>query len=278
VYVNRIWQYHFGQGLCATPNDFGENGAQVTNPELLDYLARWFIDHGWHLKPLHRLIVLSRTYRMSTNHRDAERCLQIDPENRLLWRGNLRRLESETIRDAMLAVSGSLNSTMGGPGFCEALPAEMETTYSFFDWVRSPDRERARRSVYMFQRRNLVHPFIEVFDGADMNQSCDRRRHSVTSPQVLTLMNSELAAETSRRLAARLSREAGDAHTARIQRLFQLAFSRAAMDAEQSRCEMFLQARSNTYRSANSPDNPEFEALVDLCLAILNTNEFMYLD
>jgi hypothetical protein len=274
VYVNRIWQYHFGQGLCATANDFGQNGAKVTHPDLLDYLARWFIDGGWQVKRLHRLMVLSITYRSLTTHPDRDACLAVDPENSLLWEARLRRLESEAIRDALLAVAGRLNLTMGGPGFFEALPDEMETSYSFFDWNASPDADRARRSIYMFQRRNLVHPFVEVFDGADLNQSCDRRRHSVTAPQVLTLMNSKLAQEASRGLARRLMIET-DAGTSRIDRLFQLSLSRSPTAGEETQCAEFLQTRSDAYGSAS---DPQFEGLVDLCRAILNTSEFLYLD
>ncbi|HJN09746.1 MAG TPA: DUF1549 domain-containing protein [Pirellulaceae bacterium] len=153
VIANRVWQYHLGRGLVATSNDLGVAGSGASHPELLDYLARWLIDHGWRLKPLHRMIVLSRTYRTSMVHPQHEDCRNLDPNNRLLWRADARRLEAETIRDAMLAVSGRLSLEAGGPGFYEALPDEMETSYSFFKWhVSSEDQDQTKA----FGRRCLL--------------------------------------------------------------------------------------------------------------------------
>ncbi|MFM2093367.1 MAG: hypothetical protein RIS70_491, partial [Planctomycetota bacterium] len=199
--VNRVWAYHFGAGLIATPNDLGANGAGVSHPELLDYLARRLIANQWRLKPLHRELVLSATYRMSSRHPDAQSAASIDPQNRLLWRAPLRRLDSEMIRDAILKVSGRLVLEPGGPGFYEALPEEMERKYSFFNWDDSTESDRVRRSIFMFQRRNLVHPMMEAFDGADVNTSCEARRASVTATQSLMLLNSRLTQESSFHLA-----------------------------------------------------------------------------
>ncbi|MFN0126764.1 MAG: DUF1549 and DUF1553 domain-containing protein, partial [Verrucomicrobiales bacterium] len=180
VLANRIWQYHFGVGIVATANDFGVNGSGASHPELLDYLATRLIEDGWRLKPLHRLILLSRTYQLSSRHPQHEACSKTDPDNRLLWRAHFRRLEGEVLRDAMLAVSGRLLLTPGGPGFFDELPAEMGRDFSMFKWDPSEEDQRRRRSLYQFQRRNLIVPMMESFDAADMSASCPRRGASVT--------------------------------------------------------------------------------------------------
>ncbi|MBP85689.1 MAG: hypothetical protein CMJ64_03075 [Planctomycetaceae bacterium] len=282
VIVNRVWQYHLGRGLVATSNDLGIAGSGVSHPELLDYLARWFIDQGWQLKPLHRMIVLSRTYQTSMVHSQHKDCRTVDPDNRLLWRADARRLEAETIRDAMLAVSGRLSLEAGGPGFYEALPDEMETSYPFFKWNASSEDQRRRRSIYMFQRRNLIHPMMEVFDVADLNESCERRKPAVTATQVLTLFNSRFAHEISRHLAERLQREAGTNSEDQVRRLFQLALSRSPESDELLTCSEFLAEKTKSYQEHPSSDDgrvdAEVRALTDLCLVVINANEFLYLD
>ena len=161
VLANRLWQYHFGTGIVATPNDFGKNGAKPTHPKLLDYLAAELMDKDWHWKPLHRLMLLSRTYAMASTHPSMEHMVTRDPDNRLLWHAPLRRLEAEVIRDQILAVSGRLSLESGGPGFFEAVPKEMKTKTSFFSWDASPEVSRVRRSLYIYQRRNMVMPMME---------------------------------------------------------------------------------------------------------------------
>ena len=285
VLVNRIWHYHFGAGIVATPNDFGKNGTGPSHPELLDYLARKLLDGQWRLKPLHRELVLSRTYRTSVSHPDASGCAQTDPDNRLLWRLHYRRLESEVIRDAVLAVSGRLRFETGGPGFFEALPAGMGSSYPFFEWNPSPEDQRRRRSVYMFQRRNLVHPMMETFDGADLNMSCERRGTSVTAPQALSLFNGRFAIDNCLHLAKRV-REHSDKDSERVDRLFWLSFSRAPMDAERDTCVTFLQEKRQSYAdelaanedASEEQSDADLSALRDLSLAVLNANEFVYLD
>ena len=285
VLVNRIWHYHFGAGIVATPNDFGRNGTGPSHPELLDYLARKLVAGQWRLKPLHRELVLSRSYRTSVSHPDVTRCDQADPENRLLWRSHYRRLEAEVIRDAVLAVSGRLRFETGGPGFFEALPAGMGSSYSFFKWKPSPDDQRQRRSIYMFQRRNLVHPMMEAFDGADLNLSCERRGMSVTAPQALSLFNGRFAMENSLHLAKRI-RDDSDDDAGRVDRLFWLAFSRAPTGAERAMCVTLLQEKRKSYAdeaaakegASDEQADHDLSALRDLSLAVLNANEFVYLD
>ena len=285
VLVNRVWQYHMGRGIITTANDFGANGSGPSHPNLLDYLASWFVQHEWRLKPLHRLLVLSRTYRMSSSHPGSAACATVDPDNRLLWRAPLRRLEAEAVRDTMLAVSGRLNREQGGPGFFEMLPREMSTKLPFFTWKASAENLRRRRSIYMFQRRNLVHPMMEVFDSADMNQSCERRETSVTSPQVFSLFNSTFAHQISAEFARRVLRESGDEPKDQVDQLFWQAFGRPPEPNESEACILFLQSKTDGYQDepTATSGNREGEdallaALSDLCLVAMNLNEFIYID
>ncbi|MDP6444866.1 MAG: DUF1549 and DUF1553 domain-containing protein [Pirellulaceae bacterium] len=279
VLANRIWQYHFHAGLVATANDFGANGSGVSHPHLLDYLARQLTTGGWRLKPLHREIVLSRTYRSSARHPEHQKCQDVDPDNRLLWRSTPRRLESETLRDAILAVSGRLRYEMGGPGFLEKLPAGMRTKYSFFEWEASPDELRLRRSIYMFQRRNLVHPMMEAFDVADLNLSCERRQQTITAPQALTLFNSEFAHENSLHMAQRLQGDGRDVPR-QLELAYQTALGREPTADELSDCEAFIKSATERYskREGVSEADRSLFALRDVCLVLINTTEFLYLD
>ena len=283
VLVNRIWHYHFGAGIVATPNDFGINGSGVSHPELLDYLVRQLRSHQWRLKPLHKELVLSRTYRASTLHPEADHCNTVDPDNRLLWRAAQRRLESETVRDAILAVSGRLRLETGGPGYYDELPEGMATSYFQFTWKADPEDQRRRRSVYMFIRRNLVYPLLEAFDAADPNQPCEQRNHSVTASQALSLFNGQFANENSRHMAIRIRQEESD-EARRIDRIFWLALSRAPEPTETEACRSFLESKRASYATeagagkAGQPVDHDLSAWCDLCLAVLNTNEFLYLD
>jgi len=286
VFVNRVWQLHMGQGLVATGNDFGAAGAGVSHPELLDFLTRRFLEDGGSVKALQRLLLLSRTYRTATMHPAAAECARIDPDNKLCWRGPYKRLDAESIRDALLAVSGRLNREPGGPGFFEALPAGVETKYDFFDWPVSPPDDRRRRSLYMFQRRNLVHPMMEVFDAADANQPCERRRPSVTAPQVLSLLNGALAHEAAAALAQRVRAMAGSHPAAQVEQAFRLAYNRAPDARESADCLAFLNEAGSAHAppgaasstAAQPPAGAQSDRLTRLCLALVNANEFLYLD
>jgi Protein of unknown function (DUF1553)/Protein of unknown function (DUF1549) len=263
VIVNRLWQHHFGHGLVATPSDFGTMGSEPTHPELLDWLATELIARGWSLKAMHRLILTGAAYRQSSRTYPAG--LAADPENSLLWRYNRQRLDGESIRDSLLAVSGRLNPEMGGPCIFPELPAELaKLSNKGVAWpVSDHARDRNRRSLYVFIRRNLRYPFFEAFDRPDTNASCPRRPVTTIAPQALTLLNSHLASDAAVALAARLKREAGPDREAQVERAYLLVFARSP-DAEERRiAREFLGSG---------------EALGSYCRALLNANEFIYID
>ena len=197
VIVNRLWQHHFGRGLVATASDFGVMGEEPSHPALLDWLARELIAQGWSLKAMHRLIVTSAAYRQRSVAVPA--VAAADPDNLLFSRQNRRRLDGEAIRDALLAVSGSLNPAMYGPSIFPELPSELSKLSSKGAvWPVSPSlAQRTRRSLYVFVRRNLRYPLFEVFDRPDTNASCPRRPVTTIAPQALSLLNSALAQDVS---------------------------------------------------------------------------------
>ncbi len=256
VLVNRLWQHHFGRGLVPTPSDFGTRGDRPTHPELLDWLAVEFMESGWSVKRMHRLLLTSATYVQSS--RAAPGVRTRDPDNALLARKGLVRLEGEIIRDALLALGGRLDRRMGGPGVFPPLPAEMAK--GFTGWKASPDpRDHGRRSVYVFARRNLRFPFLEAFDAPDSNLSCPKRERSTTAPQALALLNAEDVAAAARGLAARLERAAGSADE-RIALAYRLVLGRRPTGEESALAREFL---------SSSP-------LSEFCRALFNLNEFVY--
>jgi hypothetical protein len=287
VAVNRLWQHHFGRGLVGTPSDFGKQGEPPTHPELLDWLARELVERGWSLKALHRLMVTSATYRQSSRHN--AKAAQVDPENRLLWRMSRRRLEGEALRDAMLAVSGQLNLKMGGPSVFPELPAELGVPRG--GWPVSPDlRERNRRSVYVFVKRNLRYPLFGAFDAPDSNESCARRHVSTNAPQALMLLNGKLTQEIARAFAGRVLREAGTQPARVVERAYRLALGRAPDADEAALAARFLDRQADLLRRTPTaqgwlaPPAPHDArsafagAVTDLCHALLNVNEFAYVD
>ncbi len=294
VIVNRLWQYHFGLGIVATASDFGVRGESPTHPELLDWMAMELISHGWRLKPLHRLMVTSATYRQSS--RPNPKQAAGDPENTLLSRMNRRRLDAEGIRDAMLAVSGELNPRMGGPGILAPLEKEVKdlifTEAEVVDlWPEDPDSaEHLRRSLYLFRKRNVRYPLLDAFDAPDTQSACPRRETSTHSLQALVLLNSEFAAGRAIALAGRVLREAGAHADDRIRRAYQLTLAREPRPNEVERARSFLrsqadrirkQARDGLSLSRKTVDLPRMEtaeaaAWVDLALALVNSNEFLY--
>jgi len=265
VMVNRIWQRHFGQGIVATASDFGTMGAEPSHPELLDWLATEFIARGWSLKAMHRLMLTSATYRQSGHNNPA--AFQADPENTLLWRYSRQRLDGEAIRDALLAVSGRLNPTLGGPCIFPELPAELTKLSSHGAiWPVSRNREdRDRRSLYVFVRRNLRYPFFEAFDRPDTNASCPVRSVTTIAPQALSLMNSKLALDAAHALATRVAQDAGPDLDARIGRAYRLTLGRDPRVEERRLARTFLGAESGA-------------TLDDFCLTLLNVNEFVYVE
>jgi hypothetical protein len=262
VLVNRLWHWHFGRGIVDTPSDFGKQGSPPSHPELLDWLATEFVRQGWSIKQMQRLILTSDAYRRSS---DATAALQAgDPENIYLARMNRGRLEAEAIRDAVLAVSGSLNLQAGGPPVVPPLtPEEMQGMRSPQEWpVTSDARQHDRRSVYLFVKRSFRLPMFETFNAPDTILSCSRRDTSTVAPQALMLMNGRFMNRQADAFAARLRSETGDDPAAQISRAWRLALGRAPEPDEQQRAEQFLAGGE----------------LRDLCLLLLNMSEFVYVD
>jgi hypothetical protein len=269
VLVNRVWGWHFGQALVRTPNDFGSQGEPPTHSELLDWLARDFVEHGWGLKRLHRLILLSNTYRMASVADGPG--LRSDPENRLLWHYPRHRLEGEAMRDAMLACAGTLNTKPSGPPVVPPLSAgELTGLFGAREkWPVTKDAaEHTRRSVYLLVRRTFTYPLFAAFDPPEVMTSCPQRPRTVVPAQALALLNSPVAREQSAAFARRLLRECGDDPVAAVPRAWRLAFGRDATPAEVERARTFLRRHGGTPQAA----------LADLCLALFNANEFVYLD
>jgi len=264
VLVNRIWRHHFGVGLVATPNDFGLNGALPSHPELLDYLANEFVASGWSIKHLHRLLLLSVTYRQATQSDAVTAAVEADPENRLLWRFRRRRLMAHELRDAMLAVSGSLDTRMGGPSVMVPVDEELVgLLYKPTQWQVTPRAaDHHRRSIYLIAKRNLRLPFLEIFDQPDLQTSCAARESSTHAPQALELLNGEMANRLSRALAARLRRVAGSDHQEQVALAFQLVTGRPPTSVERERGVEFLS------------DQP----LEEFALAMFNLNALLYID
>ena len=285
VMVNRVWHYHFGRGLVGTPSDFGLMGDRPSHRELLDDLSDRFMRDGWSIKKLHREIMLSATYQQSSD--TSEAAAKVDPENKLLWKYNRRRLEGESIRDSMLAASGLLNAKMNGPGVFPPLPAGVETRGG---WKSNESVEEARRrSIYIFVRRNTRYPMFEAFDMPDTHESCSRRNQTVTPSQALELMNSELVLDWSKGLAARVLNDAGLSREAMVDRAYRLVYARpASAEEKQLAAEFFtrhqpiLEARSGPLTvPSNLPEGVtpiEAAVLVDLCQALFNSNEFLYIN
>ncbi len=206
--VNRLWQYHFGRGIVPTSNDFGGLGEPPSHPELLDWLAAEFMDGGWSIKRIHRLIVLSSTYRMSSH--GSTKGLAVDPSNRWMWRFPMRRLTAEEIRDAILSVSGTLNLKAGGPSIFPPIPREVLAGQSVpgQGWKTSPPAEASRRSVYVHIKRSLLVPILAVHDAADTDTSCPVRYTTTVPTQALGFLNGEFSNEQAAHLALRVRREA----------------------------------------------------------------------
>ncbi|HXI52656.1 MAG TPA: PSD1 and planctomycete cytochrome C domain-containing protein, partial [Candidatus Saccharimonadales bacterium] len=227
VMANRIWQHHFGRGLVKTASDFGHAGTPPTHPQLLDWLADEFIAHGWSVKALHKTILLSAVYRMSsrTDNTQAEAA---DPDNDFFWRQNLRRLEAESLRDTVLAISGQLNPVAGGRGFFPRLSGEVLAGQSRpgLDWEISSQAELARRSIYAYVRRTMPIPVLEAFDYNNTASPVSERPVTTVAPQALMLLNDEFMQTQADAWAARLVREAGPSPERQIQRGFRLALGR----------------------------------------------------
>jgi hypothetical protein len=279
--VNRIWQFHFGRGLVASSNDLGVMGEDPTHPELLDWLATRSVELEWRLKPLHRQIVLSQTYQQSSEFQpDASK---VDPDDAMLWRHRQRRLEAEVIRDSILTISGELNSKMAGPGFYPTLPRAVLEGQSQpgLGWGKSDEGEHARRSVYIFAKRSLGVPEIELLDAPDSTSSCEQRIVSTTGPQALAFLNGAFIHEQSRHFAARLVAEAGERPTNQVNRAFSLALGRLPRPEESRLSLEFLVKQEQQVKTELAGKNAESgeaarRALEAFCLVVLNSNELVY--
>jgi mono/diheme cytochrome c family protein len=266
VLVNRIWQRHFGIGLVRTANDFGTHGEAPSHPQLLDWIASEFIEGGWQLKPLQRQIVLSATYRQSSRTAASSAANSVaeqsDPENRLLWRGNRRRLEAEEIRDAMLAIAGRLNLKAGGPSVMPPVDADLvKQLYKPSQWqLPAQESENDRRSIYLIAKRNLRLPFMEAFDAPALLTSCARRESSTHAPQALELLNGTLANELADAFARRLQQETNGEPEAIVERAFELATGTPPTVRQRELSLAFLRAGK----------------LREFALAMFNLNEFLY--
>ncbi|MBI3863480.1 MAG: DUF1549 domain-containing protein [Planctomycetia bacterium] len=324
VIVNRLWQGHFGDGLVTSENDFGVMGNAPSNPELLDWLAhvlkapnspslrkggeagvslpktdapeantappptppllRRGEDGAWRLKRMHKLIVLSSTYGQSSDWRDD--AAKVDVDNTLQWRFPYRRLEAEAVRDAVLAVNGQLNPKMGGPGVYPKIAREVLESQSRpgLGWGKYDEREAARRSLYVFVKRSLLVPEMELLDFADTNTSCEQRPVSTIPTQALTLLNGEFLNVESRQFATRLIRDAGSDRAAQIDRAYRLALCREPSADEKAAALAFLDrqaaqiAEEDRANGAGPPRDVAQVALAALCLVLYNVNEFVYVD
>lgn len=296
VMANRLWQHHLGRGIIGTPNDFGAMGDGATHSELLDWLACELVDHGWSLKHLHRMIVTSAAYRQASLIRKAEPvpadARQKDESDRLLWRARRQRLEGESLRDAILALSGDLNLALYGPCVFPQLP---KTLYDNSRDAWDADEREAdwyRRSVYVVRKRNLGEPFLAAFDAPDLYMSCPTRTVTITAPQTLSLLNSDFTLTQARRWAGRLLARFPAEQRGLIVEAYREAYGRAPENAEIEADEAFLAEQAARIEASGMPLDrralPEplpasmpparAAAVVDFCHAIFNSTEFQFVE
>jgi hypothetical protein len=263
VMVNRIWQHHFGRGIVATPSNFGVRGEPPTHPELLDWLAAKLVTGGWSIKAVHREIVLSATYQLSSDH--DRRDTALDPDDRLLWRLPRRRLDAESIRDAMLAVSGRLDPARTGRHPFPPIEDWHWTQHDAFKTVYPSDQ----RSVYLMTQRLVKHPFLALFDGPDTNTSTDVRSRSAVPLQALYFLNNPFVAECAAGLADRMGGASGDPE-ARLTLGYELAWGRPPEPREIEGALRFIRNASRV--------SSDREAWTALAKVLLTANEFLYID
>jgi len=267
VIVNRLWHWHFGRGIIPTPSDFGELSGGPSHPELIDWLAEHFVENKWSIKAIHRLIVNSATYRQTSLRTDAV-AANIDPDNTLLWRFRRRRLDAESIRDAVLAVSGRLNPEQYGLPIFPPLPGDLEerVKYSESKWNTQTGPESRKRSLYIYQQRTLTMPLLQAFDALVCDESRPRRSHSVTPLQALTMYNGRLVNEEVDFFADRVRKSLPPKSnsTAQATRAVEIAFGRTPSFEELEELAHVTDAGEDGLRS--------------LCRVLLNSNEFVYVD
>lgn len=272
VMVNRIWLHHFGKALVATPNDFGRHGYEPTHPELLDWLALHFMDSGWSIKAMHRTIMLSRAYRMSSDR--ESRAVEQDPSNHLLSAYPRHRLDAEAIRDTLLWLGGNLDTTPGG---VHPFPPSSEWKFTQH-YPFKATYETNRRSVYLMTQRIQRHQYLAIFDGADPSTSTPNRLVSTTPLQALYILNDKFIHEQAAAFAKRLLELTGD-DSSRIKNAWQLMFGRLP-DADESTMALAFLAEARIKHASKEGDgqNPDVESWQSLVRSLMQTNEFVYLD
>jgi len=272
VMINRMWLYHFGEGLVRTPNDFGTQGDIPERQDLLDYLAQDFIDSGWQIKRMHRIVMSSDTYMQSSAYNEAQ--ASIDPENRTWWRRKAIRVTSEVLRDSILMVSGELSTEQFGRGNYLPVPPEAVITRSAKPYPQNinDDKNIRRRSIYAYVKRTVPVPILQLFDGADSSTSCGKRIKTTVPTQALLLMNNEYVLARSRDFARRLIQVAPDSFDAQLDWGIKLALSR---EVENDERELYTQFYKQQLELRTGDHE---QALTDLCQVIFNLNEFIYIN
>jgi hypothetical protein len=277
VIANRVWQWHFGQALASTPNDLGTQGEPPSHPELLDWLASELVSNGWSIKKLHRLIVLSSTYRQSAV-RDAK-AGAVDPQNRLLAGFSRRRLEAEAVWDHLHAAAGTLDRKSFGAPFVPMLSSE--ELRGVYDIEGKPENkwpvtvDQNRRAIYILSRRSFRFPFFEAFDPPNTAVSCPIRQTTTVPTQALTLLNNRIVGEQARAMAERLIRESGNDVEKFVRQAWLLAYSRTVSENELKLALNFIAAAEDAKTKAGKPDARR-AALVEFCMGVMNTTEFIY--
>jgi hypothetical protein len=272
--VNRLWQHLFGQGLVPSPENFGLGGERPTHPELLEWLSVEFVRGGWRIKPLLKLLMTSSTYRQASAVADGLPAGP-DPGNQLLWRMRLRRHEAEVVRDSLLAVSGRLNRTLGGPpALLNALPDGMVV---IAEKVLPRATAKDRRSLYLLARRAYNLSLLTDFDQPLIADNCARRDASAVPLQSLALLNDPFVAEQAGHFAARVAQKAGTTGEKPVRDAFCLALARPPSTAETQWCSRLLLRQAEVYRGTGlTAEESERKALVQLCHTLFNTSEFLY--
>jgi hypothetical protein len=291
VMVNRLWGWHMGQGLVASPNDFGTNGTPPSHPKLLDWLATEFVSSGWSIHAMHRLIMTSSTYQMTSGYATEDH-LELDPQNRLLWRMNRRRLEAEALWDAVHATAGTINLKIGGRPVVPPLTKD-ETAAMRLDWkwpVSADPKDHTRRGLYILSRRNFRFPMFQVFDAPRNSTSCPQRNVTTVAPQALWSLNNPSVNQQAQHLAQRLACESGDDIDRMLEQLWLIALSRPIRNTERREAHALMQelvvaadakttnGQAGSVVQLGTMPPSQGAAFVKLCLAVYNLNEFSFID
>ncbi len=273
--MNRLWMHHFGEGIVTTPGNFGHNGAQPTHPEILDWMAVEFQDKGWSLKHMHRVVLMSRAYQQSSRRvAERTRAEEVDPDNQLVWRQNLKRLESELIRDSILAASGRLDFHSYGPPVPVTKPV---SGLSMVD-TESSRNGHNRRSVYIFARRVYPLKFMEIFDSPIMAINCSRRMNSTTVLQSFAQLNSDFVIHAARDAATHIRDSSGEEPPDVVKTGYRTIIGRVPTENEKKECLLFLAEQEASYRQEGQAEKAKWLATVDLCHMLLCMNEFLYIE